>query len=253
MLRQLVLNNTVEIENANYSYDPDGVLELTIQEKFHGKLMSNYIIMSVKIDHVGMAYPVIKKSIIAMVDVSLIMQVLVVPKYCILPKCTYVAFQESESGNSDQSYYEFELQNEKIPKDVIGRIQIIVPNDGLTSDEIRKLENMTTGDVIPLFVIHSVGYIEGGQIGCFARPNFNDQYTPVFVFSAKMVESKKFDKYGTIIADHKYVITNGKLTETKSTTIHSNVIDFMNIEELEEYLTLLSTDQRIPVDGTLRG
>lgn len=234
MFRQLIVNNSIKITNPNFSYDPVGVIDATVQDQFVGKLMSNYIIESVKVDHIGLTYPTTEKKIIAIADVSLNMNVFLVPKYCILPECEYISMNETVS---DQTYHEFKLVNDKIPQDLISHLRIIVMNNGLSSDDIKKLANMSAGDIIPLFVIESNGYKDGALIGCAAKPNFDEKFTPTFVFTDEMLKTKKFDKYGKLEAGKKYIISYKKLT--LSTNSASSIIDFLDTDQLVEYIDML--------------
>jgi hypothetical protein len=236
MFRQLIVNNSIKITNPNFSYDPVGIIDATVQDQFAGKLMSNYIVESVKVDHIGLTYPTTEKKIIAIADVSLNMNVFLVPKYCILHECAYVSMNEAVS---DQTYHEFMLVNDDIPQELISHLRIIVLNNGLTSDEIKKLANMSAGDIIPLFVIQSNGYKDGAKIACIAKPNFDDRFTPTFVFTSKMLETKKFDKYGKLEADKRYILSHKKLLMSSNSAL-SNIIDFLDVDQLVEYIDTLT-------------
>jgi len=146
---------------------------------------------------------------------------------------------EPENGNADQVYHTFSLVNDKISSKILERINIIVPNNGLSSTEVKKLANMSAGDIIPLFVAHSAGYTEGMKIGCFACPTFNDKYTPVLTFTQKILDTKKLDEFGKLQADKKYVISKRKLVEAPANSPTSNIIDFMDADQLHEYLSTI--------------
>jgi hypothetical protein len=237
MIKQKRLACTIEITNPNYMSDMDNVLKDTIQSQYNGKLISNYIIVDANVLNRGLSSPSLDKGVIAKVDIVIGMNILIIPQHIILENCVY----QSSSADSgvDQTYHLFTLQNDNIPIDILNRLIIVVQNNGLSSDVFRRLDNLSQGDVIPLFVVTSTPYHSQGKIGCFAIPNFDDKYSPVFKFTQKMVETGKFSAFGKIVADRQYKLQDKKFVEARSTVQTSTVVDFLNEDELFEYISML--------------
>ena len=212
-----------------------------ISESYNGKFMSNYIILDSRILHRGMASPDLRKNVVAVVDVMLEFDILVVPTHCVLSKCIYVS-ATSDENNIDLVYYTFRLENDNLSSEILDKILIIVTNNGMSAVNIRKLENLSVGDVLPLFVIASTVYPTKSTIACVAIPNFDDEYSPVFKFTPKMLETGKFANLakGKLVPDKNYKLIGGEFMEVK-TAQPSALFDFLDDDQLVEYISTLST------------
>lgn len=241
MIRKQKFSTKVEISNPNFMSNMDDVLHNTIKLAYDGKFVSNYIILNSKILHRGLASPDLRKGIIAVVDVMLEFDILLIPQHCILSNCVYIS-SEADDGNIDQTYHMFQLENDNLTTDILNKIMIVVANNGLSADNIRKLENLSPGDVIPLFVVSSTVYPAQGKIACIAIPNFDDRYSPVFKFTQKMLDSGKFNNLakGKLSPDKYYKLVGGNFIDIKSTQA-SVLFDFLDEDQLVEYISTLAS------------
>lgn len=239
MIRQRRISSTIEIEDPNYMSNMEGILHNTVKNKYVGKLMSNYIILDAKVLHRGLSMPSLGKEV-ARADAMIQFDIVIVPNNVVLQKCVYQS-TVSDDNNMDQTYHIFSFQNDEIPIDILNRVIIIVQNNGLTADSIKKLDSLAQGDIIPLFVIKSTPYPASGKLGCFAIPNFDDAYSPVFKFTQKMIDTGKFDVFssGKLQPDKLYKIVKRKLVEEPKQVPVSNIIDFLDIEQLGDYIATL--------------
>lgn len=241
MIKHKRLACTIEINNPNYMSNMDQVLQDTIKTQYNGKLISNYIILDANVDSRGLSTPSLDKGVIAKVDIVIGMNILILPQHMILEKCVYQSSSSDENGGIDQTYHLFSLQSDIIPQEILDRLIIVVQNNGLSSDVIRRLDNLSQGDVIPLFLVMSTPYHTQGKIGCFTIPNFDDKYSPVFKFTQKMIDSDKFKIFAKnlkLTTNDFYKLQNKVLVETRS-NIPNTVVDFLNEDELFEYISSL--------------
>lgn len=242
MIRQKRIPCTIEVTNTNYMSDMDNVLKETVKSQYNGKLISNYIILNAEVANRGFSTPSLEKNVIAKVDIILSMSIVVIPQHVILEKCVYQSSMSDDNGGIDQTYHLFTLQHDDIPIEILNRFIIVVQNNGLSSDTIRRLDNLSQGDILPLFVIVSTPYHAQGKIGCYAIPNFDDKYSPIFKFTQKMIDSGKFNdftKSGKLSTTEQYKLQNKTLVSVKSATQTGNVVDFLSDDELLEYISTL--------------
>lgn len=240
MIKQKRVACTVEITNTNYMSNMDDVLKDTIQTQYNGKLISNYIVLNAEVLNRGLSTPSLEKNVIAKVDIVIGLNILVIPQHVVLENCMYTS--SSTDTGVDQAYHLFTLQSDTIPIEILNRLIIVVQNNGLSSDVIRRLDNLSQGDIIPLFIIASTPYHSQGKIGCFAIPNFDDAYSPVFKFTQKMIDSGKFNifiKNGKLIADKHYKLQEKSLVIVSQTLKVSSIVDFLDEDELFKYISTL--------------
>lgn len=234
MLRRKNEKHLIEITDTKFSEMPIEVIENTVQQKFHGKMIGNGLVTSVKLINTGPVFPVIQKGTIARVSVSLDFETFVIPLGIILPKCKFVEYQLSETQNIDESYYQFSLETTLVdPSSVI----IAIPGQGLSSHDSKKLANLEVGDIIPLYVVNVNGIHEQKKIGCFCKlvADFNDNIA--FIFTKDNLTEKDFTIYGKIEAGTPYQLIDKKLIVAKKP---GNVIDFLKTDQLYDYLEFLA-------------
>lgn len=238
MIRKKIIAASVPINNPNYMINMDDVLETTIKSLLNGKTMSNYVVLDSKIIGKGYAFRSESRGTIAEVNVKLELTVLVVPDHAILEKCMFIKQVETDEAN-DQTYYQFSLVSDELSKELIDKIIIFVGSNGLKATSIRKLKDLQPGDVIQLFVISSNAYPHINGIACMSTPEV-DGINVVFKFTNKMIETGKFDQFSSkkLVADKLYTVQNKRIIEVYNASV-SSIIDFLDIDQLEKYISML--------------
>lgn len=237
MLRRRIDNNRIDITNTNFTKNMKQVIEDEITKKFVGKLISGFKIVEAKILNTGMAMPSLKKGVIAEVDVALEFTILTLPVYCIIPQCKYIG--RIDNPNSERIIHKFSVINDDIPKELLDSVMILVSNNGLSANAIKKLHDAEEGDIIPLLILHSSSNHKDGSIKGQGIPNFDEQYSPVFKFNKTLINSKTISMFSDepLMPDIPYIIRNKRLV--KSPNSKSPYVDFLSNEEMAEYITTL--------------
>lgn len=236
MIRTIIERPRVEILNPNFTRNIDGVLLDELKSNLIGSLISNYKIVDLNITRRGLVMPSLNKKVIAEVDIELELTILILPLYCLLPRCKLVG--KSTIPNTENVLYKFSVVNDSIPQEYLNSITIFVSINGANADMIKKLKDMETGDEIELFIINSTANPYDKTLKGQAITNFDERFTPVFKFNKSILDKIKSMIYGEPKPDANYVIKNNKLViDTKNT---NTPIDFLQEDELVDYIERLT-------------